>query len=538
MAINLTRDAQQLLGAYQQVTDLTAKQEDALAALAGGEKQICRDELEKLLDAGCLKQAHALVKCDPRGDDAIFNTQIIGRPTVVKENVQVQQPRRPVVNFGRRDPYYAKMEIDPRASIVALTSGSKFEPGVDRPRPRLMKLVVRTEGLDGKPTEKDWANLDRLMADSNIKKQVWDPKGDVPTQELDVHWIGSKTASIETKDVNEPEFDFGSSMVAISAGKDGGELSRVNALDPVNIQRTQLYAALGNTNQPNFAQPIGAPRDQQVQDNTPPETFDHKIGIDFNGKALPQGTWLNSPNVGKQLDVNLRLGSRWLMEAGAEGSVTLLGQKLSTKVASDDVYFNGSHSAVTGVPVAENASIQTVLGQSVQKRFGRVATDTKAENIAVHTLVFARHKGVAFGGKDLSSGAKDITFVDGQIPGLNVSKRPINDPQKNGLAFDIDLGPELLKRDAGSFKGFTVDVGYRGTNAEGEPQWCPASHKGGDGLMQLGSKGFGEDSKFTLNFDDFPKARLAAAPVEIIVRDDHGIPVARAQVPLDAVQWA
>lgn len=538
MAINLSRDAQQLLGAYQQVADLTPKQEDALAALAQGEKPVCKDQLEKLLDAGCLKQAHALVKCDPRGDDAVFNTQIIGRPKVVKENVQVQRPRRPAVNMGMRDPYYAKMEIDPRASIVALTSGSKFEPGAERPRPRLMKLVVRTEATDGQPTEQDWANLDKLMVDSNIKKQVWDPKGEVPTKELDVHWIGSKTASIETKDVNEPEFDFGSSMVAISASKDGGELSRVNAIDPVNIQRTQVYAALGNTNNPNFAQPIGAPQDRVVQDSTPPETFDHKIGIDLNGKGLPQGTWINSPGVGAKLDMNLRLGSRWLMEAGANGSVTLLGQALSTKVAKDDVYFNGSHSAVTGVPVAENYSIENVLGQPVRKTFGRVPTDTKSQNLSVHNLVFARHKGVSFGGHHLSSGPKDLTYADGQVPGINVTKRPINDAERNGLAFDIDLGPELLCRDGGSFKGFTVDVGYHGQDAEGNAAWCPASHKGGEGLMKLGTKGFGADSKFTLNFADFPQARLAEAPVEVIVRDNHGIPVARMQVPLDAVNWA
>lgn len=536
MAINLDRNAQQLLGAYQQVADLTAQQEQALQA--HGDKPICRADLEKLLDPGCLKEAHALVKCNPRGDDNIFNTQIVGRPKVIKESVAVQRPRQRPVGIGKRDPYYAKMEIDPRAALVVLTSGSKFEPGVDRPRPRLMKLVVRTEDRAGEPTDKDFENLERLLKESSTQKFVWDPKGDeVPTKELDIHWIGSKTASIETKDVNEPEFDFGSSIVAISSGKDGGELSRTNALNPINIQRTQTYASIGNSNRANFAQPIGAPVDRQVQDTTPPETFDHKIGVDFNAKNLPQGTFADTKGVGAKLDVNMRLGSRWMMEAGATGSVTLLGQKLDTKVGKEDVYFNGSHSGLVGVPINEGYSVGDVLRQHVRKDFGVVATDKGNGNVAVASLFFARHKGVEVAGHALG-GLLDKEFAPGATPGMQVTKRPIKDAEKNGLAFDIELGPEFLKSDNGSLKGFALDVGHRAENPEGELAWCPAAHKAGDGLVKVATQGCAKDTKFTLNFTDFPAAREANQPIEVIVRDNKGLPLARVRIQLDTVEWA
>lgn len=539
MAINLTRDAQRLLGAYQQIADLTPQQEQALQKAAEGKPEICAKDIEGLLDAGCLKQAHNLIKCDPRGDDPIFDTAIIGRPKVIKENVQVRRQHR-VMNHRPRDPYYAKLEIDPRAQMVTLTSTSKFEPGADRPRPRLMKIVARTEGLDGAPTEKDWKNLEKLIADSNLSKLVWDPKGDNrPVQELDIHWIGAKTASVETKDVNEPEFDFGSGMLAISTSKDGGELSRAIAIDPVNIQRTQVYWARGNTNEPDLSRPVGEPQDRSANDTTPPETFDHKIGVDIRAKDLPRGTWIDTPGVGEKLDVDLRLGTRWLMEAGAKGSVSLMGQKLETKVREDDVYFSGSHSGVVSCPVAENWSIANVLGQNIRKDFGRVKTDSKAENIRVQGQVFQRHEGVKIAGKYIEGGPQSYTYADGQLPGMNVRKRPIQDAEKNGLAFDIELGADFAQNDkGGSLKGFTIDLGFWTQNADGEREWCAASHAKGNGLFNLGAKGCGQDAKFTLNFDDFPAARVSGEDVQAIVRDDKGIPVARVQIPLDAVQWA
>lgn len=536
MAINLSRDAQRLLGAYQQIADLTPKQELALQQQADG-GEICAKDLEALLDAGCLKQAHNLIKCDPRGDDAIFNTAIIGRPKVIKETIRVQQPTRQV-NTVRGDPYFAKLEIDPRAQLVTLTSTSKFEPGVDRPRPRLMKLVARTEGLDGKPTEQDWANLKQRIGDANLSKLVWDPAGDDrPVEELDVRWIGAKTASVETKDVNEPEFDFGSGILAISTAKDGSELSRTNALDPVNIQRTVTFHSIGRSNRPDRNRPIGRPQDRQVEDTTPPETFDHKISVELRAKDLPRGSWTDTGGIGEKLDVNLRLGTRWLMEAGASGSVTLLGKSVQTKVADDDVYFNGSHSGVASAEVGEQWSIDDLLGQSVRKQFGRVQSDTKAHNVNAGSLIFQRHQGVKVAGNELRHGPVELTFDNGALPGMQVTKRPIKDAEKNGLAFDIELGPELLQREGGSFKGFTIDVGYWGQDQAGQRAWCAASHGGGDDLFKVGTKGCGADAKFTLNFGDFPAAREADQPVEAIVRDDKGIPVARVKIPLDEVQW-
>ena len=537
MAINLSRDAQQLLGAYQQVADLTPGQEQQLQALADGDKQLCRADLEKILDAGCVAQAAKLIKCDNRADDAVFKTAFVGRPKVIKESVNVQQPRVGTFNMGRRDPYYAKIELNPNSAMEVLVSGSKFEPGVDRPRPRLMKIVARTEAKDGAPTDKDWANLDKLLQDSNVKKLVWDPKGEVPTRELDIHWVGSKTASIETKDINEPEFDFGSSIVDLSYKQGGGELSRANALDPENVQRTQTYQALGNTRNPDFTRPIGGPQDRPAVDNTPPETFDHKIGVELRAKELPRGAWINTAGVGAQLDVNLRLGSRWLMEAGATGSVTLLGKALTTEVKKDDVYFNGSHPGLTGVPVQENLSISQVLGQNITKRFGRVNTDTQDQNVGVQGLFFAQHKGLAIGGAAVDR-VQDREYTPA-MPGVHVSKRPIKDAEHNGLAVDLQLGPEFLSAEGGaSFKGFTLDVGIHGAGPDGNLQWLAACHGGGEGLYKASAKGCGDDAKFTLNFADFPQARLANSPIEVIVRDGNNIPVARLRVPLDKIDWA
>ncbi|MCA9550928.1 MAG: hypothetical protein KC933_12915 [Myxococcales bacterium] len=533
MAINLNHDAQRLLGAYQQISDLTPAQEQQLQALTEGDKQVCRADLEKILDAGCLAKAHDLIKCDHRHDDAVFKTAFVGRPKVVKENVQIQRPNRTVVGGGRRDPYYAKMELNPNSAMEVLVSGSKFEPNVDRPRPRLMKIVARTEAKDGQPTDQDWANLDKLIKESRVAKLAWNPAGEVPTRDLDIHWVGAKTASIETKDINEPEFDFGSSIVNFSYRKDGVELSRANAVDPENIQRTTTYMQLGNTNQPDLTRPVGAPRDQPVNDQTPPETWDKKIGVEIRAKNLPRGAWVSTPNVGAELDVNLRLGSRWLMEAGASGTVTLLGKALATEVKKDDVYFNGSHSGITGVPVPENYNISQVLGQSVTKRFGRVQTDTQQANINVQSLYFAQHAGITVAGAQLSH-MSDRAF-SAETVGIEATKRPIKDAEQNGLAIDLKLTPEFFGLENGaSVKGFTVDVGYR--DAAGE--WQPALHQDSHELYKAGPKGCGREAEFTVNFAEFPQARQLAHPVEIIVRDNNNIPVARVQIPLDKVDWA
>lgn len=536
MAMNLNLDAQRLLGAYQTLADLTPEQESRLRDL--GDKEICANDLQQVLDPGCLAQAAKLVKCDPRGEDPIFNTAIIGRPKVIKEQVRVQQPRRQPMGTGvARDPYYAKLEIDPRAQMVVLSSASKFEPDVDRPRPRLMKLVVRTEAEDGKPTEQDWKNFEQLLDESNMRKFVWDPKGDVPIEKLDVRWIGSKTASIETRDVNEPEFDFGSGIVAISLNDDGAELSRDIKIDPENIQRTQTYASIGNSTNPDFNRPIGGPQDNPANDTTPPETFDRRIAVSISTKDLPRGAWVDTPNLGEKMDVELRVGSRWLMEAGASGNVSLLGTRLNTKVREDDAYFNGSTPVQKGVEVPANYSIQNLLQQKVQKQFGRVRTDTKTEPLTVQQLIYKNLQGFTLNGAAIQ-GPISNTFKHGETAGMTVSKRPIQDARNDGLAMDIELGPEFLAAPEGrSLKGFTLDVGTQLKNAEGESEWCAATHGGKDGLFQVEPNGCG-GAKFTVRFDDFPKARADGAPVEIIVRDPNNFPVARVQIPLDEVQWA
>lgn len=538
MAINLSRDAQQLLGAYQQIADLTPQQEAKLQKIAGGEEPCNRASLEQILDPGCLAQAAKIVKCDPRGDDAIFNTAFVGRPKVEKEDFRVR--RRATNRMGgvqRRDPYYAKIEVDPRAAMVVLTSGSKFEPGVDRPRPRLMKLVVRTEAEAGAPTEKDFANLKKLIADGNMRKFVWDPKGDdVPVEELDIQWIGSKTASIETKDVNEPEFDFGSSIVAISQSKDGAELSRANALDPVNIQITTTYWERGNTGQPDFNAPVGQPQRRNVQDQTPPETFDHRIGTDLAAKNLPRGTWIDTPKAGEFLTAKLHVGSRWMMEAGSSGTVTLMGTSLDTKVKEDDVYFTGSHPAGTAVKVPEQYSLSQVFGQNITKRFGRVQTDTSQGNLSFRDAFFSRHAGTTVGGRPLNQPVA-LSYADG-MEGVQATKQPIPDAERNGLQIDVKLGREFIANADRSVKGFTVDAGIRGTDDEGQPTWTPATHGQGKELYKLDKNGCGDDATFCLQFDDFPKARDNGQPIELIVRDPNGLPVARLQVDLDKVNWA
>lgn len=551
--MKLSRDAAQIFGAFVHQADLTHEQEQML--LQHGDKEIDRPKMEQILSAtpANFEAAKKLVRASRCDENAAFLTSFNGELRSIREHVNIQR-RNQIWATRAYDPQEIPLELDPRGRFFLCASTTKFEADVDRPRPVLLKIVARASGDDGKPTDADKAHLAAFFDSCKVQKNFWNMREGGNIVDQDVMWVGGRTASVVVHEKDEREIGLGNGVAVITYDKELGEISRVGKIDPINIERTQTYMETAHgSNQPNFAAPVGGPQDRPGQDTTPPQVFNRAIRLSIAAKDLPRGAWIDDPGHMDKVDVGLRLGARWLMEAGASGSVSVLGASVSTKVAADDWYYNGSAPSAAKVEAfpANVRTIRELFSQNITTRRGRVSTaelkferpeaQLTAENLSITTAYFAAAKGVKVAGADLVPMGEPPAYSKATgNPNLEVVKRPAaGQGNKQDMVITLSLRDFLQAGDQGaSTKGWTLDVGIRSRDAEGKVTFTPAKGANGEGgLVQAAAKGSGAQD-LQVYIPGYEAAAKAGFPIEVIVRDAAGLPVSRYQIPLKEIDWA
>lgn len=478
------------------------------------------DQVEKILLQAMPEQQQAIqsaVQSTQRyqGDkvNGRFLTQILDT-RIVKEFDHVHRPPTPTAPIAR-DPLIAQFTLDPKADFMLLFNARD----VDRNgQPLLMKVVVRERA--------DISKLDL----SRYRTQA----GSQP----DIVKVPNNATFVETKDINETEFNFGDPLKQVSLNNDGKELSTSVKVRPQNVRVDSHFAGtrVGNMWVPDKNRPIGAPQQTggEQLDQTPVVRFDDRISLHMNAKAtMPQGAWLDTAGGAAHVDTKLNLDRGFIFEPGSKASVSFLGAKIDVAVPADDAHLLGSASGNADVPVSNaNWTLRQLLTQAVQRGASAnpLGNDTQNVSTAAHNLIFARAADLSVGaGKLQPLGDTTVRQGDFAAAKLNCEAVPLSHPNNDGMQVTLSLGDGFLAaaNDA-SVKGWKVVAGYNDESG----QWKEAS------AYTVGNDKQSANTKFTFDVPNADEMQRLDKQLEVRVFNESGVPAQRLLVPFREIGWA
>ncbi len=540
MALNLDRNAQQLLATFQQRNQPLSRQVEQQLSQAAVEKgqALSMKELEQLLVQAMPEQKQQIAEAcgvcakrgyHPDGKNENFLTQIIGTHKIVKDRAEAFNPPPVATPTWRytRDPLSARFVMDNDAKSMFL-----FNPrDVDQNgSPLLMKVVLRV--TDPSNAEQTKAEVDAFKADRGFfegYRTKWEKDPDIVV-------VGKDDAYVETHDMQEAEFAFGDPLLQVSFGNNNKEISRGVTVDPDNTQNVKFYRA-GPGGAPDLNRPV-AGRDRVDQgvalDTTPPMAFDQRIQLKMTAKEdFPPGGWLNTK--ASFVDASLVLERGLIFEPKAAATVDFLGTRAATKVPADDAFLVGSPSAETNLENAIRAQPNYSIGHVLRQQLTRTVVteghnDQQAVSFPAWQMIFANPERTQVAGAQFNPlGDRSLKRSEFENAKVSAELYPVQDPENNGTKVRLKLGEGFLSaNDGASVKNWTVVVGF--VDHEGKWQQCEAT--------KIKSKECSQDMGFTLDLTNTTKLMEQGKSLEVRMFNDNGVPAQRVLVPFTTMPWS
>lgn len=536
--LKLDNAAKFLLTALQQKAGVIdgAVEAKVREACDASKKPLTAVALEKLLTEALPEQSKVLKEVSKScagsghhadGCRADFLTQQIGLRIEKDRAIGVRSHRQSPPRWTR-DPLYAKFVMDNDARAIALFNGRDVDANGS---PLLMKVVLRvTDPSDEERTAKEKQAFIDQMGDFGGYRTTW--------KQPDIEVVARDASYVETKDLQENEFEFGDPLVHVSLDHHGEELSRGVTVNPENQMTTRYYPADGAGNPRTHLNEVRAAQVQvgPALDNTRPAFFEDKIQLKMSAKPeFPEGGWLDDVK-SEHVQTTLKVEPGFFFEPGKKADIQFQGAKVQTQVASDDAFLLGSHAATTEVPV-QALTLRQLLQQRVQ--FGissedqaqHARGDVVSENKPAFNYIFADAANIQVGGGALQPlGDRQLLRNNFEAAKVGVTLEPCakkDAPNAAKLRIKLEEG-FLAAAEGASVQGWTVALGF--PNGQGE--WVQVQ------TDPVCGRHASEPGSFTLEVDDLAKVMKNNAGLELRAYNDSGVPAMRVKVPFVAMPWA
>ncbi len=538
---NLDNSAKFFLQAFQQQNGVVGNnlhQKIADACEAKG-SPLNAQELEKaMLEAmpaskaqiGDMKQTSAKSGYHADGCNANFLTQQLSM-RIEKERINAVRPnRRAGGQRWGRDPLFTRFALDPKANSLLLFNATDVN---ENGKPLLMKAVLRvTDPANEELCAKEKATFLEKMDNFADARTKW--------KEPDIQFIGRDDIHVETKDVQEDEFNFGASMIHVSLDHTGKELSRGAFTDPDNKRIDKFYSA-HRDGSPNMNAYMGSNRDVvnvgHELDTEPAKVFEDRIQLSMQlakGKELG-ADWLDSSSA--VMDIKLLTEPGLLFEPGKTAHVNFYDTNLEVQVDKDDAFMTGTPANEIKLDLPSAHSLRYALTRTQLARSTsdlnpeRGPSDAETVKKPAVDFIYARPDKFEIGGSQLKPLA-DQTVLRNELRkrGIEASMVPTKgDAEQNGTTISIKLNPGFLKaNNGGSVEGWSVAAGFN--DPEHGWQQCKAEVCGSSeqsGVM-----------KFTLKAEDLGEVMKHNRNIELRVFNHNGVPAQRLNIPSMAIPWS
>lgn len=511
----------------RQVGMLSAPVEQALAQVQQAEpaKPLSLQQVEQVLLSAMPEQKSVIQgSCQraacyhPDNKNPRFLTQILSMK-IEKESDFVVHPNPVNVAPIRRDPLYASFTMDPKADFMLLFNARD----VDRNgQPLLMKVVARERA--------DISKLDLT------RYRMQDPT------KPDVVKVSNDQSYVETKDINEAEFQFGDPLKQVSVGAEGKELSTSVWVRPENVNKEFAFNGMWDPNTsgasrriiPNRASP--APQNNRVTqgeglDRTAVATFQDRVHLSLKAKdTLPQGAWLDTPGAGAHLEAALSVDRGYMFEPGSKAGVAFSGATINLEVAKNDAQLLGSESKAVAVPVSPSSTIRQLLSQNIGETTSANPTnaDQTSRATAASALLFARAADIGVGAGTLSV-LGDVPVAKANMAAnlIKLDAVPAADDDNDAATVRLTLDEGFLAgKNGASVKGYKIVAGF--TDEKGVWQEAKTRAIGSD-----------KNKKETFSFDvgDFDEMQKKNANLEVRIFNESGVPATRVLLPFRDIGW-
>lgn len=452
----------------------------------------------------------------PDNKNPRFLTQILSMK-IEKESDFVVRPNPVNVAPIRRDPLYASFTMDPKADFMLLFNARDVDKNG---QPLLMKVVARERA--------DISKLDLS------RYRMQDPT------KPDVVKIANDQSYVETKDINETEFQFGDPLKQVSVGGDGKELSTSVWVRPENVNKEFAFNGMwdpGSGNRriiPNRNSPV--PTSNRITqgeqlDRTAVATFQERVHLSLKAKdTLPQGAWLDTPDAGAHLEAALSVDRGYMFEPGSKGQISFNGAVIDLEVAKNDAQLLGSDSKSAAVPVAATSTIRQLLGQVIGENAYANPTqaDQAPKRTAASALLYARAADIGVGASALSV-LGDVTIAKASFAAnmIKLDAVPAADDDNDGATVRLTLDEGFLTGKNGApVKGYKIVAGF--TDEKGVWQEAKTREVGSDKSKK---------ESFSFDVSDFDEMQKKNANLEVRIFNESGVPATRVLLPFREIGW-
>jgi hypothetical protein len=365
-----------------------------------------------------------------------------------------------------RDPYHADIQMDPRADFVMLFNARDVDA---KGQPLLMKIVARERADLSKI---DLSNY-RTAADHDS------------VDKFDVMKVKDNADFIQMKDTDEIEFQFGDPLLAISLNNNAKELSATVKVDPDNVRNEQSYLPLrNNAAAPDLNRPTGGVRTTRGDnlDTTPVATFSERIRLEAAMQSgAPDGAWLDTPNVGRLMDLKMHVDPGYMFEPGANARVSLLGSNIDLKVPEDDAQLLGTQAQSVDITINSNLTIRQVLQQHINERSNSAPTgntDQRNTNTQAWQVIFDAPEKITVAGAPLKPlqdhALTQDGFKDAKLNAVKVPRQGDADHDGQTVKLTLEKG-FLTATENKDIEGWQVVADF--TDADGTWKQCEATLK-------------------------------------------------------------
>ncbi len=453
----------------------------------------------------------------PDNKNPRFLTQILSMK-IEKESDFVVNPNPVNAPPFRRDPLYASFTMDPKADFMLLFNARDVDKNG---QPLLMKVVARERA--------DISKLDLT------RYRMQDPA------KPDVVKITNDQSYVETKDINETEFQFGDPLKQVSVGAEGKELSTSVWVRPENVNKEFAFQGMWDPNAangrriiPNRNSPV--PQNNRVTqgeqlDRTAVATFQDRVHLSLKAKdTLPQGAWLDTPGAGAHLEAALSVDRGYMFEPGAKAGIAFNGANINLEIAKNDAQLLGSESQSVAVPVAATATIRQLLSQNIGETASANPTqaDQASKATAASALLFSRAADIGVGAGSLSV-LGDVTIANANMAAnlIKLDAVPAADDDNDAATVRLTLDEGFLTGKNGApVNGYKIVAGF--TDEKGVWQEAKTRAVGSDKSKK---------ESFSFDVSDFDEMQKKNGNLEVRIFNESGVPATRVLLPFRDIGW-